>query len=57
MSFLEFVVKHRIEITTLSLEHLRLVLWSMMFSLLIGIPLGVLLARHPKVESGRTRNE
>ena len=48
MSFPEFVVRHRLEIVTLSLEHLRLVLWSMMFSLLIGIPLGVLLARHPK---------
>jgi osmoprotectant transport system permease protein len=47
MTFLEFAVKHRVEIMTLSLEHLRLVLWSMMFSLLIGIPLGVLVARRP----------
>jgi osmoprotectant transport system permease protein len=47
MSFLEFAVKHRIEIMTLSMEHLRLVLWSMMFALLIGLPLGVLLARRP----------
>jgi len=46
MSFLEFVLKHHVEIVTLSLEHFRLVLWSMMFSLLIGFPLGVLLARH-----------
>ena len=45
MSFPEFVVKHRVEIMTLSLEHFRLVLWSMMFSLLIGIPLGVLLSK------------
>ncbi len=52
MSFLDFVLKHRIEIITLSLEHIRLVLWSMMFSLLIGIPLGVLLARHPKLRAG-----
>ncbi len=51
MSFLEFVVKHRTEIMTLSLEHIRLVLWSMMFSLLIGIPLGVLLARRPKLRA------
>jgi osmoprotectant transport system permease protein len=47
MSFIEFVIKHRTEIMTLSLEHIRLVLWSMMFSLLIGIPLGVLLVRRP----------
>lgn len=51
MSFPEFVLKHRVEIMTLSLEHLRLVLWSMMFSLLIGIPLGVLLARRPKLRA------
>jgi osmoprotectant transport system permease protein len=51
MSFPEFVAKHRIEILTLSLEHLRLVLWSMMFALLIGIPLGVLLARRPSLRA------
>ncbi len=51
MSFPEFVVKHRLEIMTLSLEHLRLVLWSMMFALLIGIPLGVLLARRPRLRA------
>jgi osmoprotectant transport system permease protein len=51
MSFPEFLVKHRIEIATLSMEHLRLVLWSMMFSLVIGIPLGVLVARHPKLRA------
>jgi osmoprotectant transport system permease protein len=51
MSFLDFVIKHRVEITTLSLEHLRLVLWSMICSLIIGIPLGVLLARHPKLRA------
>ena len=48
MSFPEFVVKHRLEIMTLSVEHFRLVLWSMMFALLIGLPLGVLLARRPR---------
>lgn len=51
MSFLEFAVKHRIEIMTLSVEHLRLVLWSMMFALLIGIPLGALLARRPRLRA------
>ena len=42
---------------TLSLEHLRLVLWSMMFSLLIGIPLGVLLARRPRLRAVVLGNE
>ncbi len=51
MSFLEFVIKHRIEILTLSLEHLRLVLWSLMYALLIGIPLGVLVVRHPRLRA------
>ena len=51
MPFLEFVVKHRMEIITLSLEHIRLVLWSMMLSILIGIPLGVLLVRHRRLRA------
>lgn len=45
---LEFIAKHRAEITMLTFEHLRLVLWSMAIALVIGIPLGVLLTRHPK---------
>jgi osmoprotectant transport system permease protein len=51
LSFLEFVMKHRVEVLTLSLEHLRLVLWSMMCALLIGIPLGVLIVRRPRVRA------
>lgn len=51
MSFLQFMLKHRLEIMTLSLEHIRLVLWSMMFSVVIGIPLGVLLARRPRLRA------
>jgi osmoprotectant transport system permease protein len=51
MSFLEFAVNHRNEIATLSLEHLRLVFWSMSFSLLIGIPLGILIVRRPKLKA------
>jgi osmoprotectant transport system permease protein len=47
MSFLEFAATHRLEIVTLSLEHIRLVLWAMIFALFIGVPLGVLLARRP----------
>ena len=51
MSFLEFVMKHRAEIMTLSLEHLRLVLWSVLYSLTIGIPLGVLIVRSPRLRA------
>jgi osmoprotectant transport system permease protein len=52
MSFLEFVTKHRAEILTLSLEHLRLVLWSVLYSLSIGIPLGVLIVKRPRLRAG-----
>lgn len=51
MSLLEFALRHRFEIMTLSLEHIRLVLWSMLFSLLLGIPLGVLLTRRPRLRA------
>jgi osmoprotectant transport system permease protein len=51
MSFFEFAVKHRLDILTLSLEHLQLVLWSMMYSLLIGIPLGVFVVRHSRLRA------
>jgi osmoprotectant transport system permease protein len=46
MPFLNFMLKHRTEVTTLTLEHLRLVLWSMAIALAVGVPLGVLLARY-----------
>jgi osmoprotectant transport system permease protein len=51
MPFLQFVLRHRSEITQLTLEHIRLVLWSMAFSLLIGIPLGIFLTRRPKLRT------
>ncbi len=51
MSFLEFTASHWIEIRTLTLEHLRLVSWAMGLSLLVGIPVGVLLIRHPKLRA------
>ncbi|HEY3929670.1 MAG TPA: ABC transporter permease [Candidatus Koribacter sp.] len=47
-SFWQFVVKHRVEIATLTAEHLWLVVWAMAISLAIGLPLGVMLTRHPK---------
>ena len=51
MSFLDFVMKHRMEIMTLTLEHLRLVLWAMGFALVIGVPLGVFLTRRPRLRT------
>jgi osmoprotectant transport system permease protein len=51
MSFLDFLLKHRIEVTTLTLEHLRLVLWSMAIALLVGVPLGIALARLPRLRA------
>jgi len=51
MSFLEFVHKHQLEIATLTLEHLRLVVWSMAIALAIGIPVGILLTKHPRLRT------
>jgi len=51
MSFLEFVHKHQLEIATLTLEHLRLVLWSMAIALAIGIPAGILLTKYPRLRT------
>jgi osmoprotectant transport system permease protein len=51
MHFLEFVRKHQLEIATLTLEHLRLVLWSMAIALAIGIPVGILLTKHPRLRA------
>jgi osmoprotectant transport system permease protein len=48
MPFFAYILKHRVEVTTLTLEHLRLVLWSMGIALAVGVPLGVLLTRRPK---------
>ena len=51
MSLFDFLLKHRMEVTTLTLEHLRLVLWSMAIALLVGIPLGIVLARQAKLRA------
>jgi osmoprotectant transport system permease protein len=49
MPFIDFLLKHRIEVMTLTLEHLRLVLYAMAIALVIGVPLGILLARFAKL--------
>jgi osmoprotectant transport system permease protein len=47
MSFLQFLAKHRLEVATLTLEHLWLVGVSMLLAVAIGVPLGIVLTRKP----------
>ena len=51
MNFLHYAARHHTEIFLLTLEHLRLVLWSMGFAILLGIPLGIFLARHARLRT------
>ncbi len=48
ISFWQFVLKHRVEIATLTAEHMRLVAWAMLIALAVGLPLGVMLTRYPR---------
>lgn len=45
----EFIRIHRVEITTLTLEHVWLVAASMGIAVLIGVPAGILLTRKPRL--------
>jgi osmoprotectant transport system permease protein len=45
----EFLRIHRVEITTLTLEHVWLVAISMAIAVLIGVPAGILLTRKPRL--------
>jgi osmoprotectant transport system permease protein len=47
MNFLHFMVRHRAEVATLTVEHLWLVGVSMILAVAIGVPLGILLTRRP----------
>jgi osmoprotectant transport system permease protein len=49
MLMMQFLRLHRIEITTLTLEHLWLVAISMAIAVAIGVPAGILLTRKPKL--------
>jgi osmoprotectant transport system permease protein len=44
---LKFLAAHKHEILTLSVEHFRLVAFSIFFAVIIGLPLGILLTRRP----------
>lgn len=47
MSLLEFFLRHQREILQATLEHVWLVGFTMFFSILIGVPLGILVTRRP----------
>lgn len=45
----EFLKHHRLEITSLTVEHIWLVAASMGIAVLVGVPMGILLTRKPKL--------
>jgi osmoprotectant transport system permease protein len=47
MNFFQFLARHRLEVATLTWEHLWLVGFSMLLAVAIGVPLGVVLTRRP----------
>ncbi len=47
MNFLRFIWQNHNQVLELTLEHLWLVGWSTLFAVLIGIPLGIAIARLP----------
>lgn len=50
MSVLEYFVRHHREILDLTLQHLWLVGLSMLIAVAAGVPLGVLVARRPRLD-------
>ena len=51
MAMWEFLKLHRLEITTLTMEHIWLVTASMGIALLVGVPAGILLTRKPRLRA------
>jgi osmoprotectant transport system permease protein len=47
MNFFQFLAQHRLEVATLTWEHLWLVGVSMLLAVAIGVPLGIVLTRKP----------
>ncbi|HKD04104.1 MAG TPA: ABC transporter permease [Terriglobales bacterium] len=47
MNVLEFIAQNHIEVLELTVQHLWLVTVSIFLAVLIGIPLGILITRHP----------
>ena len=50
MNLWQFLAQNRAEVFQLTLEHLWLVGFSMLFAILIGIPLGILITRWPALD-------
>lgn len=48
---MNFIFTHKHEVATLAAEHLWLVGVSMLFAIAVGIPLGVLLTRRPRLKT------
>jgi osmoprotectant transport system permease protein len=47
MNFFHFIGQNYADVLELTLQHLWLVGWSTLFAIVIGIPLGIAIARHP----------
>ncbi len=47
MSFFQFLVRHRLEVATLTWEHMWLVGIAMLLAVAVGVPLGIILTRKP----------
>ncbi|MGA9981259.1 MAG: ABC transporter permease [Candidatus Sulfotelmatobacter sp.] len=47
MNFFHFLWQNHADVLQLTLQHLWLVGWSTLFAIVIGIPLGIAIARHP----------
>jgi osmoprotectant transport system permease protein len=47
MNVWHFIAQNHVEVLELTLQHLWLVVASIFFAVLIGIPLGILITRHP----------
>jgi osmoprotectant transport system permease protein len=47
MNVFQFIWQNHADVLDLTLQHLWLVGWSTLFAIVIGIPLGIAIARHP----------
>ena len=48
MNFYQFIVQHRVDVQEATLQHLWLVGVSTLLAVLVGIPLGIMIARWPR---------
>ncbi|MGD0823957.1 MAG: ABC transporter permease [Terriglobales bacterium] len=49
MNVVQFILRNHAQVLELTLEHLRLVGFATLFAVLIGIPLGILIAHRPRL--------